>query len=251
MDALLKLNIQESTLPSPSSNKDMTKTLGEERTIFDHEMASHFFFKKLMYFVAAEINNPLAIIGSHVHDMQACLEKNKGEPEVLFNGLKKISSSSERITKLFKHLKCISESGGQRAPAQFIFVKQIVSEVLELCQGRIFQHQIQVFQSVDPRLIVNVRAPEIMQIFMYLIENSIQANAHRSDGWLRVEAIAQEKMAVISIYDSGTGLKSWSFEQNSLHGLPVSSFLAKENGGQLGLVATDLGSKFVLKLPLA
>ncbi len=251
MDSLLKLAIQESNLPKrPSTNETIT-SFAEKHGILSHEMVSHFFFKKLMYFVAAEINNPLAIIGSHVHDMQTCLEKNKGAPEVLFHGLKKISSSSDRITKLFRHLKCISESGGQRAPAQFTFVKQIVSEVLELCQGRIFQHQIQVFQSVDPRLIVNVRAPEIMQIFMYLIENSIQANAHRSDGWLRIEAVAQGKMAVISIYDSGAGLKSWNFEQDSLHGLPVSSFLAKENGGQLGLVATDLGSKFVLKLPLA
>lgn len=250
MDSLQLLKDRQQTLPSLNPKEKVS-----------HEIASHFFFKKLMYFIAAEINNPLAVIGSHVHDMQSSIEKDKGTADSLLAGLKRISSSSDKITKLFKHLKNISETGGVRAPVQSVFLKQIVSEVLELCHGRILQHQIQVFEAIDPRVIVNVRPQEIMQIFMHLIENSIQANSQRTDGWIRIEAIAQGNLAVITVNDSGPGLKSWNFEQalspvayqnkDAFRGLPISAFLAKENNGLLGLVANEAGSKFVLRLPIA
>lgn len=139
--------------------------------------------------------------------------KKRKFPGIFLNGLQKISSSSQKVSKLFRYLKCISESGAERSAPQFVFVKQIVSEVFDLCKGRILQHQLQAFESIDPRLIVNVRSAEIMQVLMHIIENSIQANAHRQDAWIRIEAVAQGKTAVISIYDSGPGLKSWDFDQ--------------------------------------
>jgi C4-dicarboxylate-specific signal transduction histidine kinase len=250
------MNLLESTDITGSNLTHETTSLssGSETPSFNHLSLQNFFFKKLNYFLAAEMSNPVSAINSHVHDLQMALNKNHVSLDLLQDKLNRISHLNFKINRLLKPLQILSENDGQRAPCQPVFLKQIVNDALELCQGRLLQHQVQIFQSVDPKLIVKARSSEIIQIILHLIQNSIQATFKEPKPWIQMTATKEDNNACLTIYDCGPGLSEEAIEHSknsALHGIPISQFLAKNNNGSLEIERSAEHTKFVLRLPRA
>lgn len=227
----------------------------------DFEKTNQYFFKKLNYFIGAGINDPLSVIHTQVQELQSMVHNNKLHNDQLLMGLQRITLSNNKITALTRHLRTLSDSNSSRPKEESIFLRQLVGDAFNLSQNRLLQYQFQTFQPIDPKLIVSVRPAEVIQIFLHLIENSIQANYTNRNPWLQIEASRRDNEAILNFFDSGPGIPDLLLgdlfspvplkDKGPLRGLPVSAFLAKQNNGSLDVERSSHYTRFVLKLPLA
>ena len=172
----------------------------------------------------------------------------------------RIGGTQQKISRLLKHIRHLSEASGTRESAKAVFLHNLTSDCLELCHSRLLQYQIQVKMEVSPSLIVSARAYEIMQIFINLIENSIQANKITPSPWIQIQATKEADFAMVTFTDSGLGLHRTALEnfdkatapgqKLTLHGLPIADYLAKANGGSLQIIKNPENSQLILRLPL-
>lgn len=114
------------------------------------------------------------------------------------------------------------------------------------------------WQLEDVTLRVPADAHALLQVFLNLTQNSLRAVQHSPDPRLEISARRDGTMVVVSVTDSGSGVKDTSvlfqpFRENadgSGLGLYISRALARTFGGDLRFVPVDAGCRFDVVLPL-
>jgi C4-dicarboxylate-specific signal transduction histidine kinase len=107
------------------------------------------------------------------------------------------------------------------------------------------------------------QGPEMIQAFIHLIDNAIDANLGKTDAWIRLQSEKTSSAIQISITDSGQGIRSEIAEQMMKPffstkkantrlglGLSISETLAKDHGGLLRLDSSKKNTCFILELPI-
>ncbi len=87
-------------------------------------------------------------------------------------------------------------------------VSRILEEALGVCQERFRQHSVNLLlPEIDPALSVLCREVQIAQVLVNLLQNAFDAVTERAeDRWVRINVMAQDGWAVISVIDSGAGV---------------------------------------------
>jgi len=151
---------------------------------------------------AHEINNPLtAILG--FSEMLA-LEKNMTPTQEDF--VEKIRRQAQRTKELVSNLLDFArQAPGQRTRVD---VNAVVQTVLKLSETRMQRRQVRVELDLGLRLpSVAADKNQLLQVFLHLSRNAVDAMEPKGGGVLRIATRAQENEVVIEFSDTGIGLK--------------------------------------------
>ena len=214
--------------------------------------------------ISHEINNPLTLIAARCEQMQELVEGKDflKLPELLEKQHRQI----ERIKHIVRSLSSHSRNAGQD-PLIPTALKQILESVTELLKFKIDKRQISVLlpsEEQQKNLVFCCRASEMSQIFVNILNKSVDAVEKSEHPWVKVEAEQSNNQVVIRFLDSGPGVplalrqNIWkpffttkSPDKGTGLGLPISKTIAQNHHGTLDLQETPSGTCFILTLPLA
>jgi signal transduction histidine kinase len=151
---------------------------------------------------AHEINNPLtAILG--FSEMLA-LEKNLTPSQEDF--VEKIRRQAQRTKELVSNLLDFArQTPGQKT---WVDINPLLHTVIKLSETRMQRRQIRIELDLGLRIPpVSADKNQLLQVFLHLIRNAIDAMEPRGGGVLRVVTRSEEKEVVIEFSDTGVGLK--------------------------------------------
>lgn len=240
----------------------------QERLLHSSKMAS---LGEMSSSIAHEINNPLSIIVGRAHQLKDLSERNKLQESDPAKFSDVILKSANRISKIVKGLRNFSREGTSD-PFQIVSLNQLYQDVLEICQSRLYHHEVQIeWSEIPTEWNVEVRPSEIEQVFLNLISNSFDSIVpsdeterpqSRQERWIRIETERTKTHYVIRFVDSGPGVPVYVREKIFLPffttkevgkgtglGLSISKGLIESHGGTLDLDITAANTTFVVALP--
>lgn len=206
--------------------------------------------------LAHEINNPLQAIQSHVELVMDFPLPAQQQAEFL--GV--VRAEIARLTEIVQRV--LDFSRPALAPRRPVAVDEMIRETLALANKQLQRSAIQVTTALEDGLIVSVGPDQIIQVFLNLVINAVEAIGH--DGAIVIQAVGDGDRAVITIANDGPAIA----EQDLPHvfepfyttkadgtglGLAVSQNLVAQYGGRIA-VANRSGSQgvvFTVSLPLA
>lgn len=191
--------------------------------------------------MAHEINNPLTIISGHLQYAMMNLNTSPPKVEKLFHCLNTASSHVERIVKIISALRNYAKDIPNEEQER-ILVNDLVKTAENFVHSKIrekkFEFSVNFHDEISPESqMVICRRLEINQVFINLINNSIEAIENFSERWIRVDIHKKKDFIVFQISDSGNGISS-DIEENMF--FPFYTSKTKENATGLGL-STALG----------
>ncbi len=155
--------------------------------------------------VAHEINNPLGIISGYAELMGESPEL----PDQFKEKINVIEKSCDRISYIVKSLKKFSRSDEikQKQPVSLI---DIINEAVTLAYPRLKRMGIELRIAELPNAAISCNEIEIEQVFLNLINNSIDALELQADRWIEISMALTPEMVEIRFADSGKGLEKHS-----------------------------------------
>ncbi|MGZ3698445.1 MAG: 7TM diverse intracellular signaling domain-containing protein [Bdellovibrionota bacterium] len=212
--------------------------------------------------IAHEINNPLAIIHAYAQNMKKKGTEGNIEGDQVAVMAEKIESTSMRISKIIKSMRSFAHDS-ESEPFSDVSVAGILEDTLDLCRERLLANGIGLEISVIPsELTIRCRSVEVSQVFLNLLNNSLDAIEKLPEKWIELSARNGEGRIEIAITDSGSGI-SQSIQARIFEpffttkqqgrgtglGLSISRSIAESHGGKLRYDSASPNTRFVLTLP--
>lgn len=213
--------------------------------------------------IAHEINNPLSIIIMKVIQLRRKFEESLLTEEELDEGLKKISTTAQRIGNVVKGLSSISRNA-ENDPMKKVNALSLIEDTLQLCRERFKSHLIDLHVDLDnvASKEIEAKAPLIMQVLLNLLNNAFDAVSNLPDKWIAVQAISTNTGIQISITDSGRGIPDSLLGKimqpffttkapgkGTGLGLSISKGIIDEHHGQFYYKRSSPNTCFVVELP--
>lgn len=213
--------------------------------------------------IAHELNQPLCATDLNIQ----LLKTRLGKSQLNFDSEKKVldalDEDNKRAALIVSSLRSIFSD--EDVITEYVDFGVVIDGVLEIVKPELRSRNVQIVLRVDKDLQVQVNPTEIQQIFLNLINNSIQAisTVKSYQGYIQIEAHQKNGMAQICISDNGDGVpkerKSELFEllnTTKQTGMGIGLWLCKHivtrNGGSIYYEDTPSGgAKFVVQLPLS
>lgn len=189
--------------------------------------------------VAHELRTPLTAIKGFVET----LEEDATPDQRHF--LQIINRHSERLINLINDLLILSrlEDREMRLEIQEVNLKQMVSDVLRICEGRIKKNNLKVNLQVEEE-VTTIRADPFLleQMFINLIDNAIKYNVE--NGKIRLKLTSLNGCVKIEISDTGIGIAREHLDRIFERFYVVDKSRSRELGG------TGLGLSIVKHIAL-
>jgi len=208
--------------------------------------------------VAHEINNPLAIIEGYVQ----LLRQGEPSPELLAEALEKIGEASDRAAKIVRSLRKIAREDSRAAP-QPVSLCAVIRDTLELYSRRFRTHGVELRRALEVDGEVCVRANELSQVLLNLLNNAYHAVEGDAQPWVELRTERRGSAIGIRVSDSGAGvppaLREKIFDpffttkevgKGTGLGLSISQSIVTELGGSLAIDAEWPSCSFLVELPL-
>jgi len=213
--------------------------------------------------IAHELNQPLGASNLNIQFLKMKLEKGQLNPELGKEILDALEGENKRAATIVRSLRSIFTE--HDITSESVDISQIINNVLEIVKPELKSKRIQINLSIDRDLSVQVRATEVQQVLLNLINNAIQAVAGKENhvGRIQIEAKQIEDRIQISISDNGVGVpqeqKSSLFEllnttkQSGMGlGLWLCKHIVTRYGGSINYEdSVGSGARFVVALPVA
>lgn len=156
--------------------------------------------------IAHEINNPITAISLQASHISKQAELNSLDPEDLKNRALKIKNNVLRIEKIIKSLRFISRDG-HKDDLENTKLETIISEVNNLFIETLKHKNIQLnLEELDQTIILKCRPVQIAQVFINLINNSIDAIENLESPWIKIDSQLTDTNIIIKISDCGQGI---------------------------------------------
>lgn len=212
-----------------------------------------------------EVNTPLTVLKNRSAMLQKKLNQTNVEnSEQLQKDIKAISDSIERITKITKGLKNYSRNS-ENDPLENNDLREIINESITLCQDKIKLNSIILnFSQPEIPIHISCRRSEISQIFINMINNSIDAIEKLSEKWIKISIEINADLVIIKFIDSGLGISQeiqdkimqpfFTTKENGKGtglGLSISQNILKTHGGKMEYIKNSPNTLFEISLPLA
>ena len=213
--------------------------------------------------IAHEINNPLAIIRASADMLAKKIRKNLYNQDYALTQLDRVVSTSDRIAKIIKGLRSLSEEGTDGV-FTFTNTEMLFNNTFEFCKQRIEHYNIEfLVENFIPDLNFEAKAVQLSQALLILINNSVDAVSEQSNAWIKVKAQLIGERIMISVTDSGNGIApefankimtpfytTKDPDKGTGLGLSIAHNILTEHHGEVYLERTSKNTEFVIMLPL-
>ncbi len=215
--------------------------------------------------VAHELKAPLGAIKGY---LEMVTEKQLGDNEELYEKyLKRSLNRSEAMLALLQDLLNIFRMDAQtiRREIEHIDAGDLLEETLEFFTSNIRSKKLKLETSIDKELYMDADREEIRRVYTNLISNAIKYN--KDEGRIIVNASKDDKHVIVSIEDTGIGMKAKEserlfeefFRAKNEHtrkisgtglGMTILKKIVDEYHGQIFVSSEyEKGSKFTVKFP--
>ena len=154
--------------------------------------------------MAHEINNPLTIISGYARILKAMGGNNNINLEEFRHHTSIIDGTVERIANIIKGLLTFASpiTTTKRKPHD---IKQIITQVLDLCLERIKSSNISLdYSQIDDNLLVHCDPSDLAQAFLNMINNAYDHVVQFNERWINISAHQTQNTIKIAISNSGT-----------------------------------------------
>ena len=212
--------------------------------------------------IAHEINNPLTVIQARAFQLTQMVDSQRMDPVKIKQAAESISRTADKIARIIKSLRSFSREGSGD-PFDLVPVKDIITETLEFCRTRFYNHGVEIqMGEIDEEIEIECRLIQIEQVLLNLLNNSFDAIADLEEKWIRVDVEAEDHFVNIKVIDSGKGIPAEASEKIMMPffttkevgkgtglGLSISSGILKSHGGELSLDRNAANTTFVIRVP--
>ncbi len=211
--------------------------------------------------VAHEINNPLAIIQLHAHQLQRLLQRETPDLKAVLRASFIIEETVFRINKIILGLRNFGRDAGAD-PIQQVSLLSILENTLLLTKEQFELREIELRKGVMNNVSVSCRPVQISQVIFSLLNNSFDA-VQKVEGtkWIKLEIQEDADAARLIITDNGPGISD-EIREKIFHpffttkdvglgaGLGLSSSLGiiEANNGSLTLDRNSAETTFIVTL---
>jgi len=210
--------------------------------------------------IAHEINNPLAIIMASAQRLSR--ELGRQNLDQVQRCTQQILSTGDRIAQVVNSLRKLSRDGSNTPRSQFR-VRQLIDEVMGLCEEKIRRAGINLVVDVSEDVMLNANEVELSQVLFNLLSNACDAVDKQEQPWIHILGLREGDRFTLSVVDSGSGIPpaladrimepfftTKELGKGTGLGLSISLSIAKRHGGDLRLDPASSHTKFDLQLPL-
>lgn len=210
--------------------------------------------------IAHELSTPLAIICEGIQ-----IAKEVATSDQLTGILAMMDRASIQMSHIVKGMRTVAVRAETKR-LETISLQEIVFQSRDFLKSKLIQHFIEFKNVVLKNVLIRAVPGDILQIFINLISNSVQALTLTSNcpRWIAISCETKSGIAFINVVDSGLGIASeiadriiepfFTTKEASSGiglGLSISKRLAEQNHGKLYLVNTSPNTHFVLEIPVA
>ncbi|MCM2324661.1 MAG: response regulator [Oligoflexia bacterium] len=231
----------------------LKKTRGEsERKLADFGLRSGELFH--------EIATPLTLISLKVTELKGLIGDRAREPRI-GRAFDLLDSQLDRLRKIIHNSRERLKSN-DRASASFP-VDALLALVREQCAPAAKRAGVMLSMEPAPFQTLQGDRDRLLQVFVNLINNSIDAVAAMPERWVRVSATREEASLVLRVTDSGHGvppevrsklfspLFTTKMERGTGLGLSIAHRIVREHQGELSYNPDSPHTEFVVRLPAA
>jgi signal transduction histidine kinase len=214
--------------------------------------------------IAHEINNPLLVVNGFAFQIGIYLNSNDVDKmKKIKNASDNIANTVTRISKIITALRSFSRDANND-PFEKVKLSQLVEDTLEISRSRLAQEKIQIlFDGNQLQKDIECRPAALVQVFVNLVSNSIDAIKDQPDRWIRIDVVNNLNEVEIRFTDSGPGIPQDVAEkimqpffttkeigQGTGLGLSVSHGLIEAHHGDLFYDSKAVNTSFVVRLPV-
>jgi PAS domain S-box-containing protein len=213
--------------------------------------------------VAHEVNNPLTVILTSADLIEMKLRKGEiPDQKMLQTSVERIRTMVARATRITDAVLAHAR-GAQDDSVQETELRSLIEESLVICTPRLRKAGPKVeISGVLGGLRLSLRASEISQVLINLINNSADELTGRADGEIHIAVEESDGLVRIRISDNGSGIPpenrakiflpyftSKPVGKGTGLGLSVSKGIVEAHGGKLYLDESSSRTTFVIELP--
>jgi C4-dicarboxylate-specific signal transduction histidine kinase len=198
--------------------------------------------------------------------MRARIESQKTPVDSIKIGetLNAIEKTTLRIAKIIAGLRAYARDG-QHDPFAPAKIGTIITDALEICQGRIREFDIELKTELlwEPNQAIDCRATQIAQILVVMINNAADAIKNAEKRWIEIGGYIEGGQIALTVTDSGHGIPSdiamklfdpffttKPVGEGTGLGLSVAFGIVKGHHGEIFVNEGCANTQFVIKLPL-
>ncbi len=211
--------------------------------------------------IAHEINSPLTTILLRAENLKVELQKVEINATNAINQVDKILSTTERVAKIIKGLKSLSQN---TSPENFVKVplKSVIEETFDFCKDRFKQRGVELKTSPIPNCDLECHPTQMTQMFLNIFNNAIDAVENLKNPWVSLEISEKQDFLIFVITDSGPGVSPeiadkiteafFTTKPNGKGtglGLSISRGIIEEHQGSMTLNQESLHTQFIIEIP--
>lgn len=246
--------------------EDLTQSI-ETQKIIDDQKEQMIYTSKFSQLgemsanIAHEINTPLSVILVKSYSLKNKIIENKFEYEVFIKDLEKIENTTQKVAKIVKSLKMYTRNS-DNDKYERISLNSILLSTLDLCNEKIKHNNITLYFTNDKPYMILGKEAELCQVFLNLINNSIDAIANLKEKWIEIKIKEDKSIYYISFTDSGNGIPLDIVEnlmkpffttkqvgKGTGLGLSISKRIIEMHKGKLYYDNNNKHTSFIIELP--
>ena len=160
--------------------------------------------KRLIADASHGLKTPLSVIRTQC---DVVLQRPRTSEEYI-EALQTIKAYSHNMTRLINNLLSLARlDAGLISVAGYtpVSIRECVDQAVQMTKQLADDRQVQITTSVDELLFVMGRQSDLLEAFLNIIENGVRYN--REGGTVTVSVVKQDKQAVITVSDTGAGIR--------------------------------------------
>ncbi|WGL59673.1 ATP-binding protein [Pigmentibacter sp. JX0631] len=211
--------------------------------------------------IAHEINTPLSVIIMKSYSIKNKLTENNLEIDKLVSDITKIEATTQKIARIVKSLKMYTRNS-EKDNYDKISLNNILQSSLDLCQEKITNNGIQLSIQTSENLFTFGKEAELCQVFLNLINNSIDAINNYAEKWINITVTKKENTLILQFTDSGNGIPENIIDKlmnpffttkqvgkGTGLGLSISKRIIEMHNGKLYYDRSNKNTTFIIELP--
>ncbi|MFH2218968.1 MAG: cache domain-containing protein [Pseudomonadota bacterium] len=217
--------------------------------------------------IAHEINNPVAIMVEEAGWIQDLLEEEDFTESENLNefqrALRQINVQGKRCKEITHKLLSFARKTDSRV--QIVQINELIEDVVGLSEQRAKYSKVSITKQLENDLpFIEASQTEMQQVFLNLINNSLDAMDSRGGGVITIASRAEDENIVIDLGDNGPGIHrdylSRIFDpffttkpvgKGTGLGLSICYGIIKKMGGEINVKSViGLGTTFSIQIPI-